>query len=75
MSVVRPSDAKLTKKQAEGLRRIRDHGVYAWTTGNRAGGATARMFDRMAEAGFCTPAPHKITDKGREALTLLGLRK
>lgn len=60
---------RLTRKQAEGLRRIRDLGPMAWCSGGcRAGGAIARMFDRMAEAGLCTPAPHYITNKGQEAL-------
>lgn len=65
---------KLTKKQVAALRRIRDHGPYAWCNGGRAGGAIARMFHRMADSGLCTRAPYTITDKGREALTILGLR-
>lgn len=58
----------LTRKQAEGLRRIRDLGPMAWCNGGRAGGAISRMFDRMAADGLCTKAPHHITDKGREAV-------
>lgn len=63
-------DLRLTMKQAEGLRRIRDRGPMAWCDGikSRAGGATGRMFDRMAAEGLCTRAPHRITSKGRETL-------
>jgi hypothetical protein len=67
-------EKKLTKRQVEALRRIRDRGPGAWCDGDRTGGAVARMFHRMVDAGFCTRAPYTITDKGRETLTLLGLK-
>jgi hypothetical protein len=59
----------LTKTQIDALRRIRDHGPYAWCKGRgRAGGAVSRMFDRLADKEFCTRAPHEITAKGLAAL-------
>ncbi len=60
---------KLTREQIEGLRRVRDGGPYAWCKGRgRAGGAVSRMFERMADMGLVTRAPHEITEKGRVAL-------
>jgi len=59
----------MTKTQLDALRRIRDGGALAWCAGKRrGGGSVARMFDRLAAEGYCTPAPHEITDKGRAAL-------
>lgn len=58
---------RLTAQQAEGLRRIL-RGPEYWCAGGRAGGAIARMFDRMADDGLCTKAPHRITKPGRAAL-------
>lgn len=58
----------ITKTQADGLKRIRDRGALAWCNGGRAGGAISRMFDRMADAGLCTRAPHTITSFGIEVL-------
>jgi hypothetical protein len=58
----------LTDAQARGLRRIRDLGSMAWCDGYRAGGAIARMFERMVRRGLCTPVPYQITDLGREAV-------
>lgn len=60
---------RLTLRQAEGLRRIRDSGPEAWAYGrNRAGGAVGRMFDAMSRAGLCTAPPHRITQRGRMLL-------
>lgn len=59
---------KLTATQRAALIRIRDNGPFAWCHGGRAGGATSRMFDRMARIGLCTRAPHEITEVGRAAL-------
>lgn len=60
---------KLTKRQAEGLRRIRDHGPQAWDTGiGRAGGAVGRMFCRLAKLGMCSHAPYTITQYGSDVL-------
>ena len=61
---------KLTRAQHDGLIRIRDKGPMAWSSGvrGRSGGAISRMFDRMAELGLCTRAPHQITEAGRQAL-------
>lgn len=61
----------VTWVQYEALKRIRDKGPDAWCQGGRAGGATGRMFDRMAKAGWCTEPPHRITDKGRYLLERL----
>jgi hypothetical protein len=65
------ASASLTRKQIDGLKRIRDRGSLAWSEGirSRAGGATRRMFERLAAIGLCTSCPFEITDKGREALT------
>lgn len=59
---------KLTRTQREALIRIRECGPEAWCNGRRAGGAIARMFDRMAERGLCTPPPYTITEEGRRAI-------
>lgn len=64
----------MTKTQLEGLRRIRDGGRMEWCRGKRrGGGSVGRMFDRLAAEGYCTLAPHEITDKGREALAQANL--
>lgn len=60
----------LTRAKADGLRRIRDSGPYAWCAGHgRGGGAIMRMFDRMARDGLCTKPPYNITEHGRAVLT------
>lgn len=71
MTSLHTASASLTRKQIDGLKRIRDRGPYAWSDGikSRAGGATRRMFVRMSWRGFCTPAPFTITQKGRDALS------
>ena len=62
---------KLTRAQLDGLIRIRNGGSMMWAHGirSRAGGATARMFERMVTMGLCTGPPFEITDAG---MTLLG---
>ena len=68
MAIARQA-AALTLQQLEALIRIRDRGPCGWDFGiGRAGGAVSRMFDRMAEAGLCTPPPHKITKLGRKVV-------
>lgn len=64
---------KLTRTQIDALVRIRDRGPYAWCPGGRAGGATSRMFERMAEIGLCSLPPIEITTLGRKILTARGV--
>lgn len=59
----------LTRKQADGLRRVRDRGPYAWCEGRgRAGGAISRMFARMVPLGLVNSPPHEITVFGIKVL-------
>lgn len=62
------SSVQLTRAQRAGLIRIRDGGPQAWTGGCRARSAHRQLFRRMVAAGYCTPAPHHLTDAGRAAL-------
>lgn len=59
---------RLTKRQREALIRVRDRGPSAWCRGSRAGGAVARMFDRLEEMGLVTKPPYQITAAGRAAV-------
>jgi hypothetical protein len=63
-----PDTQLLTDPQARALRRIRDLGSMAWCDGSRAGGAIARMFNKLVDRGLCTSPPYLITDLGREAV-------
>lgn len=67
-STVEHQAKTLTRRQIDGLRRIRDRGPEAWCDGGRAGGATSRMFDRLTALGLCTRPPHAITTFGRNVL-------
>lgn len=59
-----------TLAQIYGMRRLRDN--IGWSRGKRrTGGSIARMFERLADLGFCTDAPFSLTDKGRAALEKL----
>jgi len=61
---------RLSKAQKEALERVRDKGPHAWARGKgRAGGAVARMFERMVVAGLVSGPPYEITEAGRAALT------
>ena len=64
------TDKKLTVRQIEALKRIRDRGPSAWCDGSRAGGATRRMFERLEEQGLVTVWPPKITPGGRLILKI-----
>lgn len=64
----------LTKAQIDGLIRIRDRGPLAWCEWRgRAGGAVARMMDRLVAAGLLTGPPYEITKLGRTRLEDLRL--
>jgi hypothetical protein len=59
----------LTRKQREGMVRIRDRGPYAWAAGQwRSGGAISRMFDRLISAGLVEGPPFKCTAFGLRVL-------
>lgn len=58
----------LTKTAKEALVRVHTRGPLAWCEGGRAGGATARMFDRLQRAGYVTEPPYELTWMGREAI-------
>lgn len=62
----------MTRAQYFALKRIRDEGPSEWVRGvrSRAGGAISRMFDRMAEGGWCTTPPYKITTVGKRAMDI-----
>ncbi len=62
-----PKDKKLTKSQLDALERLL-RGPEHWCGGKRAGGATARMLNRMVERGFLRGPPYYVTDQGRSAL-------
>lgn len=59
----------LTSAMVHRLQLIRDLGSGAWCHGaGRAGGAIARMFDRMRDAGLVTGPPFVPTEKALKAL-------
>lgn len=59
---------KLTKRQCYALKCARDKG-NAWAGhGRRAGGAYARMCQRLADYGLLTSTPFELTEEGRRAL-------
>ena len=59
----------LTPPMVRRLQYIRDLGPTAWCHGaGRAGGAIARMFDRMRDAGLITGPPYKPTAMALKAL-------
>ena len=67
---------KLTRAQEEALVRVRDRGPYAWCAGvGRAGGAVARLFERLADQGLVSRAPHKITKAGRALVQHIEVRR
>lgn len=60
---------RLTKRQIEGMRRIRDQGPLAWCKGQgRAGGAVMRMFERLRLNGFVSGPPFEVTEFGLRVL-------
>lgn len=60
----------LTTQQLRTLQDICDRGPYAWCDGvrSRAGGARARMCDRLVSAGLLKGPPYAVTAAGRLAL-------
>lgn len=63
------TEVVLTVKQAEALRRVRDRGPKGWCHGlGRAGGAVARLFDRLHAAGLVSRPPYVPTEQGLRAL-------
>lgn len=66
---------RLTRTQADALRRVRDRGSLAWCMGKgRAGGAVARMFHRLREDGLVSGPPYVVTLYGRRVLAILDER-
>lgn len=63
---------RLTRTQADALRRVRDRGPNAWCLGKgRAGGAVARMFDRLRHDGLVSGPPYIVTLYGRRVLAII----
>lgn len=69
--MTRTDGKRLTKAQRSALARALKHGT-PWANMSvryQAGGAYRWMLERLADRGFLTRAPYKITDSGRLALT------
>lgn len=59
----------LTATQVDAMRRVRDRGSLAWADGKgRAGGAVARMFDRLRDADLVDGPPYVVTEFGKRVL-------
>lgn len=69
-------DRNLTKQQRYALMATFTKGAAFYGVRRRAGGAYARMCQRLAERGYLdAQPPHALTPKGREALGGVKVRR